>query len=141
MGELSKVMNTLKITGIKYDHDAAKKERRDTDGHAIITVAKGGEEVDFKVDREFIKANGPKVGGWLIQDDKNELRFMEDHEFKAANARESEILIKAVESGELEIDNGNRPITEKEAFPPNNEGEAGDVDGEEVINENDQENV
>lgn len=55
----------LKIAAIDFDHDAAQRENRETDGSATITPADEG-FAPFKVDSAYVNKHKPEAGGYYV---------------------------------------------------------------------------
>ena len=55
----------LKIRKIHLDHEDARREGRETDGHATITPEEPG-YAPLKVDRDYLAKHEPVVGGYYV---------------------------------------------------------------------------
>lgn len=60
-----KEVHALKIQDIEYDHVAAKKEGRETDGSALIHPEEDG-FAPFKVDANYLNKHSPVAGGYYV---------------------------------------------------------------------------
>ena len=76
-----KEVHALKIVEIVYDVNVAYREKRESDGSAMLI---SDEFAPVRVSYEFIKANDPKPGGYYVVYDGGYKSFSPAYAFESA---------------------------------------------------------